>query len=62
MHKEVCAEIPEYQCTEFSQTIFFINVMKAPVMTKMLITWLNVEVSTNILCDKAVWAAKFKLC
>ena len=41
---------------------FLINVMKAPVMTKMLITWLNVEVSTNILCDKAVWAAKFKLC
>jgi len=41
---------------------FFLNVMKALVMTKMLITWLNVEVSTNILCDKAVWAAKFKLC
>ena len=36
--------------------------MKALVMTKMLITKLNVEVSTNILCDKAVWAAKFKLC
>ena len=41
---------------------FLINIMKGLVMTKVLITKLNVEVSTNILCDKAVWAAKFKLC
>ena len=32
------------------------------IIMSVTFIYINVEVSTNSLCDKAFWAAKFKLC